>query len=103
MQEGRPQRYATQWLDDPKDGRTRPWQLAEPDRVKELRASVGLPPMHPIPEPGPDLPPEQQHAIRSNQLWWEQWLASKGWQSKDINPSGCGDTVAPNPNKPIQA
>lgn len=40
--EGRPQRYGTQWIDDPLDGRIRPWSLAEPDRVNELRATVGL-------------------------------------------------------------
>ncbi len=81
MQEGRPQRYGTQWLDDPLDGRTRPWKLAEPDRVNELRAAVGLEPMHPIPERGQELPVEQQQAIHENQRWWEDWLASKGWRS----------------------
>jgi len=29
MYEGRPQRYGTQWRDDPQDGRTRSWTLAE--------------------------------------------------------------------------
>jgi hypothetical protein len=80
MQEGRPQRYGTQWLDDPLDGRTRPWKLAEPGRVDELRAAAGLDPMHSIPERGPELPLEQQEAIRGNQRWWEDWLASKGWR-----------------------
>jgi hypothetical protein len=37
--------------------------------------------MHPIPERGPELPLEQQQAIRENQRWWEDWLASKGWRS----------------------
>jgi hypothetical protein len=80
MQEGRPQRYGTQWLDDPVDGRTRPWKLAEPERVDELRAAVGLAPLHPIPERGPQLPLDQQRAIEQNQRWWEDWLASKGWR-----------------------
>lgn len=80
MQEGRPQRYGTQWLDDPIDGRIRPWKLAEPERVNELRAEAGLGPMHPIPERGPELSPEQQQAIYENQRWWENWLASKGWR-----------------------
>jgi hypothetical protein len=80
MQEGRPQRYGTQCLDDPLDVRTRPWKLAEPDRVDELRAAAGLDPMHSIPERGPELPLEQQEAIRGNQRWWEDWLASKGWR-----------------------
>src|SRR5580704_3300330 len=31
MYEGRPQVYGTQWLDDPRDGRIRPWTLAETD------------------------------------------------------------------------
>ena len=42
MYEGRPQRYGTQWLDDPRDGRTRPWTLADPTNVNTLRAEVGL-------------------------------------------------------------
>ena len=79
MHEGRPQRYGTQWLDDPVDGRTRPWKLADSGRVNEFRGEVGLAPMHPIPERGPELPLEQQRAIEQNQRWWENWLASKGW------------------------
>lgn len=81
MLEGRPQRYGTQWLDDPKDGRVRPWELADQSRVDELRAEVGLEPLHPIPDPGPELPPEQQAEIRHNQRWWEDWLTSKGWRT----------------------
>ena len=80
MQEGRPQRYGSQWLDDPIDGRSRPWKLAESERANELRAGVGLGPMHPVPEPGPELPIEQQQAIARNQRWWEDWLVSKGWR-----------------------
>jgi hypothetical protein len=64
MQEGRAQRYGSQWMDDPRDGLTRPWPLAEPERANELRASVGLEPLRPIPEPGPDLPVEQQELQR---------------------------------------
>jgi hypothetical protein len=81
LHEGRPQRYGSQWVDDPRDGRTRPWKLAEPKRINELRASVGLAPLPPIPEPGPDLPPEQQEQLRSTQRWWEEWFVSKGWRS----------------------
>jgi len=81
MYEGRPQRYGSQWFDDPRDGRTRPWNLRDPQRVDEFRASVGLPPLHPIPEPGPDLPVEQREAIKKDQRWWQEWLASKGWGS----------------------
>lgn len=80
MYEGRPQLYGTQWLDDSRDGRVRPWTLAEPDRVNELRASVGLGPLHAIPEPGPDLPQEQQQEILETRRWWERWLIEKGWR-----------------------
>jgi hypothetical protein len=79
MYEGRPQRFGTQWIDDSRDGRARPWTLAEPDRVNDLRAEVGLGPLHPIPEPGPELPPETQKEMEDNRRWWEQWLTSKGW------------------------
>ena len=78
--ENRPQRFGTQWIDDPRDGRARPWLLAEPQRVDELRAVVGLKPLVPIPEPGPDLPPETQHELLENQRWWTNWLASRGWR-----------------------
>ena len=79
MCEGRPQRFGTQWLDDPRDGRIRPWKLADEDRVNEFRAGVGLPDLRPIPEPGPDLPADEQEKIRVNDRWWRQWRASKGW------------------------
>lgn len=81
MYEQRPQRYGTQWLDDPQDGRTRPWPLEEPERVNGLRESVGLGPMRPIPEQGPDLPFDEQQSMRNNQRWWQDWLASRGWRS----------------------
>ena len=81
MLEGRPQRYGSQWMDDPTDGRIRPWKLSEPERVNELRASVGLRPLAAIPEPGPDLPAEQRAAIEENQRWWQEWMAGKGWKT----------------------
>jgi hypothetical protein len=80
LHEGRPQRFGTQWIDEPSDGRTRPWKLAEPDRVNELRASVGLGPLHPIPEPGPALPAEQRRELEETSDWWERWLVNKGWR-----------------------
>jgi hypothetical protein len=81
MYEGRPQRFGTQWIDDSRDGRARPWKLAEPNRVNELRAEAGLGPLHPIPEPGPELRPEKQKEMEDNRRWWEDCLASKGWRS----------------------
>jgi hypothetical protein len=80
MYEGRPQVYGTQWIDDPRDGRLRPWRLAEPDRIDELREAVGLGPLRPIPEPGPELPLEEQQKIAENRQWWGRWLADKGWR-----------------------
>ena len=78
MYEGRPQRFGTQWLDDPRDGRIRPWRLADVERVNEFRAGVGLPDLRPIPEPGPDLPTDQQQAIRENYHWWQEMAGEQG-------------------------
>ncbi len=79
MYERRPQRFGTQWLDDPRDGRFRPWLIEEPDKVDSLRAAVGLGPLAAIPEAGPDLPADDQKTRRENQCWWQDWLASRGW------------------------
>jgi hypothetical protein len=81
MYEGRPQRFGTQWLDDPTDGRIRPWALADPQRVHEFRAEVGLEPLCAIPAPGPALSTEDRKRIEEQQRWWQEWLASKGWRS----------------------
>jgi len=80
MQEGRPQRYGTQWVQDPTDGRDRPWALANADHVNDLRAAVGLSPMHPIPEMGPALPPQQREEIEQNHRWWQEWCVRTGWR-----------------------
>ena len=77
MQEGWPQRYGTQWMDDPFDGRVRPWSLADAERINDLRAEVGIGPLQPVPERGPELSAEQQQAIQTNQRWWEDWFVSK--------------------------
>ncbi|MBV9081624.1 MAG: hypothetical protein JOZ62_03030, partial [Acidobacteriaceae bacterium] len=81
MHEGRPQRYGTQWVDDPVDGRTRPWKLADAERVNDLRAEAGLGPLHAIPERGPELPRDERQDLEENQRWWDEWLTSKGWRS----------------------
>jgi hypothetical protein len=81
MQEDRPQRFGTQWMDDPADGLTRPWRLADPERVNDLRSSVGLGSLHAIPEPGPALSPEARSRLEETQAWWEQWLVTKGWRT----------------------
>jgi hypothetical protein len=81
LYEGRPQRFGTQAIDDPRDGIPRPWALADPERVNELRASVGLGPLWPIPPPGPDLPKERREENEANRKWWEDWLATRGWHA----------------------
>lgn len=80
MYEGRPQRYGTQWMDDPTDGRIRPWTLADPERVNDFRTGVGLKPLAPIPEPGPELSSKEREEVEQDLRWWEQWLISKGWR-----------------------
>jgi hypothetical protein len=92
LHESRPQRFGTQWIDDPYDGRGRPWRLADPEHVNELRASVGLGPMHPIPEPGPPLPEDQRRALQETMAWWEQFLRSKGWRPASGNDGDKDET-----------
>jgi hypothetical protein len=82
IQEGRPQRFGSQWVDSPEDGCLRPWQLADPEHVDELRASVGLPALHPIPDPGPPLAPEKRKELEETRAWWEAWFVSKGWRAQ---------------------
>ena len=78
--EGRPQRFGTQSIDDPRDGFSRPWTIAEPDRVDELRASLGLKALPPAPPPGPGLPMEIRSRNESLQQWWLRWLTARGWR-----------------------
>jgi hypothetical protein len=61
--EGRPQSLGKQWLDDPQ-------------RVNELRATIGLPVRRPIPEPGLNLPAYRQNETRQNHRWWQGWIGS---------------------------
>ena len=85
MYEQRPQRYGTQWLDDPGDGRTRrPWPIEEAEKVNSLCASVGLGPLRSIPEREPELPVEEQQSRKENQRWWQDWLASRRWHSDTL-------------------
>jgi hypothetical protein len=79
MYEGQPQRYGTQWIDDPRDGCARPWTIADPKNVDTLRAEVGLEPLRPVPAPGPELPAEEREKLERNYRWWREWLTSKGW------------------------
>lgn len=58
LYEGRPQRFGTQGIEDPRDGLPRPWTLADPVRVNDLRALLGLKHLPGIPPPGPDFPAE---------------------------------------------
>jgi hypothetical protein len=80
MHEGRPQRYGTQWVQDPTDGRYRPWSLADADHVNDRRGEVGLSPMQPIPEMGLALPAEKREEIEQNNRWWQQWFIRRGWR-----------------------
>jgi hypothetical protein len=80
MYEGQPQRYGTQGIDDPRDGRIRPWTIADPKNLNALRAEVGLEPLRPVPEPGPELPAEERENLERNHRWWREWLTSKGWR-----------------------
>lgn len=80
IQEGKPQRYGTQWMEDPVDGRIHPLQLADSERVNEWRASVGLGRLRPIPERRPDLPAEQREANEQANRWWKEWFVSHGWR-----------------------
>jgi hypothetical protein len=80
LHEGRPQRYGSQWVQDPTDGRDRPWTLADADHVNDLRAEVGLKPLPPIPERGPALPPETQEEIEQTNRWWQQYFIRRGWR-----------------------
>jgi hypothetical protein len=79
MHEGRPQRYGTQWLDDPFDGRVRPWKLLDPERVNDFRDQVGLGPLRATPERAPELSLKQRQSILDDRRWWSEWLVSKGW------------------------
>jgi hypothetical protein len=48
--------------------------------LMSYRVEVGLPPLHPIPERGPGLSPEEREALQVNREWWEQWMRERGWR-----------------------
>jgi hypothetical protein len=79
LYEGRPQRFGTHSIDDLRDGVLRPWTIADPRHVNELRATVGLKPLGPVPPPGPGLPEKVREENESTQKWWLEWLVSRGW------------------------
>ena len=79
LYEGRPQRFGSQWVDDPVDGRARPWEIADPAHIDELRSEAGLGPMPAIPERGPELPLAERRRREADHRWWLEWLASRGW------------------------
>jgi hypothetical protein len=80
LHERRSQRYGTQWVQEPANGRYRPWALADADRVNDLRGEVGLGPMRPTPKLGPARPPKKREQIEWNNRWWQEWLMSRGWR-----------------------
>ena len=57
-------------------------ELLESGELGEPRRTVGLGPLHAIPEPGPELPLEEERKIVENQQWWKDWLTSKGWRRR---------------------
>jgi hypothetical protein len=63
--EGRPQRCR------------RSWTLVERSRVNELRASVVLELLRPIPEPGPDVPAEGRQRMERVDVGWQEWLVAR--------------------------
>jgi len=82
--EGRAQRYGTQW-DWDEQGLLSPLQLAEPERVDEHRAAVGLPPL--------DAEQKRLTAARTNEpvpadaagrrSEVEAWARSAGWRTDE--------------------
>lgn len=74
--ERRPQVYGTQWDWGP-DGRMHVWTLADPDRVNELRESVGLSPLTRLVQETDDPAPADWEA---RQAEGEAWAKSVGWR-----------------------
>jgi len=79
MHEGRPQRFGTQGSMTRERRSPSTLDARRSSGVNDRRASVGLPDLHPIPEPGPDLPEAQQKEAQEIIRWWQEWLQSKGW------------------------
>jgi len=79
MYEGRPQRYGTQFTFD-ENGKNVLHPLSEPERVHELRASVGLPPLDQVRkkwEVEPTVPNQDwKQLLRQS----EEWARRVGWR-----------------------
>jgi hypothetical protein len=81
--EGKPQRYGTQF-DWNEDGELSPGELAEPDKIDELRASIGLEPMseriaqmrESIKSTGEKPPAE----LLKRKQEFEKWARTVGWR-----------------------
>lgn len=76
--EGRPQRYGTQ-LEADEDGVMHACTLEDPERVEELRASVGLEPLADRLAREPRSPPPADRAAFDREA--EAWLRRVGWRS----------------------
>lgn len=78
--ERRPQKYGTQWDWGP-DGRMHVWTLADPDRVNEFRAGLGLSPLTRL-----AYEPEGEEKGMAPADWearmaeMEAWAKSVGWR-----------------------
>src|SRR5215470_1701603 len=76
--EGRPQRYGSQWIDDPRDGIARPWTLAYPDRGNEWREEGGIMPLARVRLPGAAVDVKARKKNETNRKWWVVWVAAGG-------------------------
>ncbi len=77
--EKRPQKYGTQW-DWGRDGRMHVWTLADPERVNDFRASVGLPPLTRLAyEPEGEAAGMAPADWDARQAEMEAWAKSVGW------------------------
>ena len=77
--EGRPQRYGTQFdYDD--QGYTVVYRLEDPERVDQLRRSVGLEPLGDRLPPREIQTPVEPEKLREYRAGYEGWVKSVGWR-----------------------